>query len=34
MGHTDVRTSRGYIATDMAAKRSALEKVAELLELG
>lgn len=34
LGHTDVRTSRGYIATDMDAKRAALEKVAQVLELG
>lgn len=34
LGHTDVRTSRGYISTNMDVKRAALEKVAALLELG
>lgn len=33
LGHTDVRTSRGYISTDMDVKRAALEKVARILEL-
>lgn len=34
LGHTDIRTSRGYISTDLAAKRAVLEKYAKVLELG
>ena len=34
LGHTDIRTSRGYITTDLAARRDALEKVAAILEIG
>lgn len=34
LGHTDVRTSRGYISTGMDVKRAALEKVAARFELG
>lgn len=34
LGHTKIETSRGYIATDMAAKRAAMERVARILELG